>query len=447
MNDPTPLDRFYSACNPAHPLPVGDARYVELHKARGVNWRRPLEKALSRNEASVQLVSGFSGDGKTTEFYRLQEALKTRKRGKIAVAYVNAENYVNQYQYSVVDVLMAIIIETSKSLRDDYAIDLQPGYLGRRFQEVKGALFSEIEIEQLKIGAGADWVSVGANIGLKTRSNDQVSGQLNQLLGEERRTLAEAFKEVITNTALPKLRGLGWAHLVIIVDGLEKLLQTEDREGLEQVFVHGANLLGDLGTHTLLTIPVSLARSPAAGALEDAYGTATRVVPAARIPDFLEGKVLDEEREEAWATFRELVRVRLPEGTTIEQAFDSQETLDAMIALSGGHPRRLLSLIRETTLHLDEFPLTAEAFKEVRKETYRSAARQISRDAELEVVAFVAHHHQLPSEDEAHATAMLLLQNLHLLSYHNSIEYYGISPALLEVPAVKDAVRELVEGR
>ena len=67
-------------------------------------WRRQIVRAFDQaKDATICLVSGFLGDGKSTELKRLQKELHDKKT---AVVYVDCEQYLNPDSYSFSDILL-----------------------------------------------------------------------------------------------------------------------------------------------------------------------------------------------------------------------------------------------------------------------------------------------------------------------------------------------------
>lgn len=449
MNEMTPrrdlATEFYRACNPAKPLEVGDPRYVSLHQARGENWRASVERALRRAEQpGTRLLSGFLGDGKTTELRWMQHDLETGD-DPFAVVMIEADQYINRDEYSVLDVLLAVIAVTGHTLRERFAIELRPNHFQRRMEEVKAKLFSDVELETLGISGKVDAFKLSAKIGLKMRESHEVSAQLWNTLGHERATLADEFRKLLEDEARPALLTKGRRDLVLLIDGLEKLEDDPERQRYEQVFVQGASVLRNLGAHAILTLPPSLAYSTAESRLTDQYGGQVHVIPAARVADFCAAHCGDMAREHAFATLRDLVRKRVPEATdgrdALARAFESTDLLDDFIGFSGGHVRTLLILIREALDELDDLPITRAAFEAVQRRWIIAASRELRTDVQHRVAAQVHETHLLPSDELGLETAMDMLQSLHLLAYHNGREFYEVRPAVLEIEQVRDALQ------
>src|SRR5438067_2416342 len=117
-----PVTRIYRSCDPNKPLEADDKRYVPLAEARGETnakqggWRQQLINSIRRtDQPTTFLISSFLGDGKTTELKRVQDTLH-KGSPPIAVVYVDGSQYLNPYEYSFNEVLLAVISETGQQL-------------------------------------------------------------------------------------------------------------------------------------------------------------------------------------------------------------------------------------------------------------------------------------------------------------------------------------------
>ena len=74
------LQQFYDACDPTQPL-RGKRYYIDFSTVRGGDIVQELERKiarLARNRPTTQLFTGHIGCGKSTELFRLQDALVRR---------------------------------------------------------------------------------------------------------------------------------------------------------------------------------------------------------------------------------------------------------------------------------------------------------------------------------------------------------------------------------
>jgi len=198
----TPITRYYRSCDPDASLKPGDERYVDLAAGRadepGGGWRKRLGRDLRKTDrASTFLVSGFLGDGKSTELLRLRQELKDGDP-RLAVIYVDSSQFLNAYEYTFNEFLLGVIGETGRQLREGYGIELRPSYLSRKLAEVKSTLLSDVELKEISAGAKIDDFELAAKLALRARDSDRVRKQLAESLAGDRTTLNREFADLWT---------------------------------------------------------------------------------------------------------------------------------------------------------------------------------------------------------------------------------------------------------
>ncbi|MGL4408039.1 MAG: hypothetical protein ACRCTU_06570 [Zoogloea sp.] len=126
----------------------------------------------------------------------------------------------------------------------------------------------------------------------------------------------------------------------------------------------------------------------------------------------------------AWAQLREFVHRRLP-----AEGFDHPDTLDVLIAHSGGHPRDLLRLIKLCFQQLDEGPIT----RSVAETAARLLSNEYRRLVQPEDWPVLASIDQGPKEDTPNTPqTRRLLYDLVLLEYNGY--WWQTHPAVRALP-------------
>jgi hypothetical protein len=117
------IERLYQQCDPTPPLGAGDARYWPCQGARGEgDLVVQLTNAIRWSDTPLTLLfAGHRGGGKSTELFRLQEALANPPQGqeKFFVVYFEADKEdidVNDIDFP--DLLLAIVRQLGKALRE-----------------------------------------------------------------------------------------------------------------------------------------------------------------------------------------------------------------------------------------------------------------------------------------------------------------------------------------
>ncbi|MEO8382803.1 MAG: hypothetical protein ABI779_24305 [Acidobacteriota bacterium] len=443
-----PVTLIYQACDPTEALEPGDRRYVPLAAARGDEfaeqggWRRQITRAIYRSNAPAScLVSGFLGDGKSTELKRLAQELRDGTTGpKFATIYVDCEKYINPDAYSFADILVAIIGETGKQLKVEYGINLNPSYLRTRIDEIYNLLTSNVAMESADVKAKLEPLEIALKLSLKTKVEATTRRELWAALEGENSDLAERFGELLRAEVRPALRERGYHDIVVVVDYLEKLICLKTTtEGTPNshvdLFIHHAPHFLKLGTHLVLTVPIDLVYSADQERLTSAYGREPQAISAVRVISHF----ADNDRRIALDAMVELIRrrcERLGDGSVaFDAVFPDKLLAEELVEFPGGHPRQLLILIRQCLQFIEELPITREAFVAAKKKEVEAASRKVPERWFAKLAAVHATHRI--DNDAEH---LEMLRTLCIFAYSNSEPVYSVDPAILELTRMKEAI-------
>jgi hypothetical protein len=393
----SPITRYYRSCDPDASLKPGDERYVDLAVARadelGGGWRKRLARDLRKTDrASTFLISGFLGDGKSTELLHLREELKNGGP-KLAVVYVDGSQFLNAYEYTFNEFLLGVIGETGRQLREWCGIELRPSYLSRKLAELKSTLLSDMEPKEISAGAKIDDFELAAKIALRARDSDRVRRQLADSLAGDRTTLNQEFAGSLNQTARPELEKRGYKDLVIIADWLEKLVDlpptaTRPVGGHEALFLHHSQLVREWGAQVVMTVPIDMVYFARQEHLRQAYGCEPIVINQVGVADFLK----TQQQKNAVSAMRQILKLRAdhaPDGP-LDYAivFASPDLEEEVIRFSAGHLRTLMILIRQCCSFTDRLPLTREVVDAALRDHVLTSARRVN-DQWIEKLAAV----------------------------------------------------------
>jgi hypothetical protein len=388
------FDDIYNAFTP-EPLEAGSPQYVDLTAVRGGNdVSIELGNKIRRsNHPTCQLFSGHLGGGKSTELLKLTAELKTK--GCTVVYFSADDDDINAEDVEYVDILLACTRHLLEVVKE---ADPKPvlGWLADRRQALVDILKTEISFSELSVEAQ---VNQFAKITSKIRTQKSQRAQLREQLNPYTDNLVDALNEFIAEAKqkLPTERN----RLVIIADGLEKIqyIEADGRSNHDDIFIARAAQLRSLDCHVIYTVPVSFVLSDRASDLMDIYGTAPEVLPMVTVRD-KQGQWV----ESGLLKLRELIAFRVK---SVEKAgalelvggiFDSEETLDLVCRMSGGHVRNLIILMQFAMDYQDLLPISgASVEKSIRKmrRTYRDSVNA----NEWEMLALVAKEKRAPNED------------------------------------------------
>jgi hypothetical protein len=233
----------------------------------------------------------------------------------------------------------------------------------------------------------------------------------------------------LLNSAITAARVAGHAGLVLLIDGLDKLVRRklDDHGGNthDRLFVDRCEQLASLKVHTVYTVPISLIYSPRFGQLQQAVGEHNVPLSMIRLRPGWNADISDD--SPGMAKMREMVERRCCEaGTSLDAAFDDLATLNHLCRMSGGHPRHLMMFLQAACNELDDLPITRMAAeKAVRK--YANALLREVPDADWDKLAVFATPQRDIPKDEPHQQMLFLL---FVFEYMDGDIWYEINPVL-----------------
>jgi AAA ATPase domain len=427
------IGRLFQQCDPAKPLGPDDPRYVPCDDARGEDdLVIQLTNAIRWSDSSLHLLyAGHRGAGKSTELLRLKRNLEKppEGEGKFFVIYFEADTEdidVNDADFA--DVLLAIIRELGKSLRDKAQIELGSSWFSKFLGDLKTLLGSEVEFEKLEFDAKI------AKFTAAIKSSPDARRKIRDALEPNVSNLIEAGNELL-DEAVTQLRIKGYKDLVIIVDNLDRIVLRDIPNSQfnthEQLFINRGAQLAQLRAHVLYTLPISMVFSPKATALVNIFGRQPAVLPMVKVitPD-------NKDCEPGMDAMRKIVEKRLTAaGVEADKAFDKPETLTYLCRASGGHPRNLLILIRSACTASTTLPLTLRAAEQSVRRMTTDFERALNSPKFFDTLREVNDTRKLPGSEYD----QLLLYNLSVLEYLNGNPWYAVNPAVLLLPVFQRA--------
>ena len=132
MPDTDILTTLYRACDPL--APATPEYYVDCSDARGSNaFTKQFCKDLARSNTKLKrLFSGHIGSGKSSELQHLSQKLAERALVSPHKRYfpviMDATEYLNESDFAVTDILLAIVAEIGDAFRTELKIDLTDTY-------------------------------------------------------------------------------------------------------------------------------------------------------------------------------------------------------------------------------------------------------------------------------------------------------------------------------
>jgi hypothetical protein len=376
-----------------------------------------LRKHIQWSEVeSLQLFSGFSGSGKTTQLKRLQQELE---RKGYHVIYANAEDYLNLGE--AVDISDLLITVTgafsdqldSKLLKESYW-DRLVHYLTTTNVQISGATF---KLNSLELKA-----ELKTSPTFRRQLHDALNTRLPQIVAQVR-----TFVEEVAKRADP----LGF-RLVFLFDSFEKLRGTPSNEqeimaSVERLFRNHLELLRLPYIHCVYSVPAWLP-------YVINYAEVV-VIPSLRLwHKRSPSQVTGDPDEQGFNSVREVLHRRFTGAEACTRVFGAPDPTgryplaERLLSSSGGALRDLLRLFRETLLQAQRLPVVEAVID--------SAIANVRNDFRVSVedARWLAKIHQEQAADPETSTAadlnrfMRLLDSHLVLYYRNDLNWYDSHP-------------------
>ncbi len=460
MNDN--LDHIYQACNPLKSA-TSDF-YVDCRDARGgdtfVNtFLENLKRCGSYDENDSKksdflyfLFTGHSGCGKSSELVYLTEKLKSKSFDNIRYfpIYINVSDYLDDFDVSTTDILLAIVTELASTLKEELGIDLQETYFQSRFAEIKDLLFSNVEISEGHLGVGSNKAVVKllrTNQEAREKVREALKLKTSSMLVEINLLFTKARTEIRKKTCGET--SIKYSDIVIILDNLEKIQRFEAaEEGIvshERLFIDNYAQLTALQSHIIYTVPLRLVRSHLGKRLSNYYNQPF-VLPMVKTFDRktrLPFKI-------GVQRLKEVIEKRLG-GVKIDDAFD-KDAIDFLIKYCGGNIRELLGFVRDSVRQIDTFPIKLIHAKNSLKPNIQLYSTSIP-EAHWQKLALLDNSpsQTFPNDDDDYRD---MLANTSVLEYINGgsddiwdevAPWYAVNPIVRELKQFRTAKETISE--
>lgn len=425
---PDAITRLFRACDPGHPLKPGDDRYVDLAAVRGEEdvvflYERAIRRADPEGR-EVKLFCGHRGVGKTSELLRLQQRLTSERDGQPAfrVVYLDVSLSLDPNDLDFPDLLVAV----AAAVQEQLAAAKVPGFrptsvlLKSVWDDLRATLKSEVTLSEAEVSSGF------AALTLELRNRPGKRKVLRDAIERFSTPLLEALNDLL-GLARVKILKQGGAGLVILVDGLDKLVRRPLEEGTtnthERLFIDRSEQLAALDAHLVYTVPISLIYSPRCADLEQSFGEHNVPLSMIRLrgPDRLPVqpvspgmlKMLEILEKRCWHA-----------DVAMDEAFENPETAEYLCAMSGGHPRHLMMFVQAATNIVDALPITRDAAGRAVHRYGNSLLREVRDEVWPALRRFGEPQDEIP-KDDLHQEMLFLL---YVFEYMNGDLWYEVNP-------------------
>ncbi|MGK7874044.1 MAG: ATP-binding protein [Xenococcaceae cyanobacterium] len=451
--------KFYQATNPSKTLdvnkPEDEKYYIDFFSVRGGQIIEELRDSITWADESnftCNLFTGHIGCGKSTELLRLKKDLEEEG---FHVVYFESDEDLDIGNVDISDILLAIARRVSQSLEAEKSQE-RSDFFQSLFQGAKKLLLTEIQLSaEGKIpGVGDLGIEIGAEDDVKvslstvlgkisttTKKNRNLHDRLRAYLEPKTDGILNVLNQGLFEPAAEKLKQLGKRGLVVIVDNLDRLLRIPNSFGRfqpEYIFADRGTDLRRLQCHIIYTMPLALRYSNDYNIIRERFKiNAPAILPMVLVKS-RDGTV----HQEGMKLLRQMVLARVPntEGKEpfelVQEVFGSQETLDYLCQMSGGHVRNLLIILNGWIMKGKKLPLSREKLEAVIVEQRNEMLSPGITEDEWKLILRIKQEKQLAGDDDYEK----LIHNRFVYEYRDSKgSWYDINPVLEEAAQLKNS--------
>jgi hypothetical protein len=423
------IERIYNAFDPKRPLEPDSPFYVDCHAVRGQeNIINEVGKNIVlSNQPTYQLYTGHRGAGKSTELYRLRRYLEQHNH---TVIYFEATDDLDETDVQYTDILLSCTRHLLDALNKKANTEPLVDWLRSRWQSLKDLALTDVEFDKLELQSQ---ISQFAKLTATLRTVPSARQKIREQVDVYSVSLIQALNEFINDAK----RKLDSKELVIIADNLDRIglvVREDGKTNHDDIFIDHSSQMCRLKCNIVYTVPISLVYSNRASHLRNTYGN-IHVLPMVMVRE-RDGTI----HKPGLAIMKQLVRQRTEHFTKLPlfpEVFESEEILDRLCLISGGHLRELMQLVQTSLNWTEQLPVQkAAVLRAIAKgqDDYRNAVDE--RDWVR--LAEVAQTKRIQNDDEYRA----LLFNRCVLEYRmvqekdddfQTIRWHDVNP-LIEIP-------------
>ncbi len=388
---------------------------------------RQFERSLRRSDPTkpeTKLFAGHRGVGKTSELYRLKAGLERAPQGQpFQVLFFDVSEALDVNDLDFPDLL----VHTASQVLRQFRASKTPGFdgasqlLSRVWDDLRSILGSDVEIRNVSLETGFGQLTTE----IRNRPNSR--SHLREKIERQSTNLLNAVNDLLMQASV-SLTSQGKAGLVLLIDGLDKLVRREVAQGRtthDRLFIDRYDQLASLNAHLVYTVPISLIYSAECAQLEVGIGEHNTPVSMINLRGRNHGKVASE--TPGMNKMREMLEARCQYAEVdFTTAFETNESIEYLCKMSGGHPRHLMMFVQSALDELDELPITLDAAQKAVKKYGNSLRREIPADFWPLLREFDQPQSTI-GNDERYKQMLYLL---HVFEYMNGEPWYEINPVI-----------------
>jgi len=438
------LTEISDSFQPFDPPPLG--AYVDCGDVRG-DWSilTELGRKIVRSKATTcQLYTGHRGAGKSTELLRLEQYLC--EQNYFVVNFSADDEDIDAADTEYADILMACTKHLIQKVKfeDQNPLKGISGWLKARAESLSDLLLTELSFEGLSLEQQVSQITkITATIKAQPDNRRKIRDRINA----NAPSLLQVLNDFI-EAGKKSLAKQGYKDLVLIVDNLDRIIESQKAEGelsnYDEIFIKRHDQMRGLYCHVIYTVPIAIVYSDRCTQLQNNFNE-TDVLPMIMLQN-----ELGEKSEEGLAKFREIIVKRIAPitidgqdiGLTLSKdvetkVFESKEVLERLCLMSGGHIRLFIKMIQKALDHTDSLPISRKAVNRAIEDTKEDYLNAIF-DHQWKLLREVDQTKQIPNAEKDKEYPRLLA-NRCVLEYRYRDEndklkrWYAVHPLVKEL--------------
>jgi len=419
------LADFYKSLEGENTLPLepGHRFYVPLQEAAGTDAILELRTRIRfASSESVNLLTGFRGNGKSTQLRRLKGLLEEDGCKVFLVDMFSYMFMVKPVELS--DFILSLMAALAAAIEDETGLNaVHEGYWKRLHSFLK----SEVKADELNVGVSA--AGIKGDLALKLKTDPSFKKTVQDRLRGHLTTLVQQAREFVTGLVTELRKEDPDLKVVLLVDSLEQIRGIGEEaqsiyQSVVELFSGQAQNLAFPLLHVVYTIPPYL--TPMAGNISRSLGGQLIV----SWPNVHVRRRDGADDEDGQALMGMIINKRFPRWSE----FFSRAQLHGLARSSGGDIRNFFTLVKECTVKLNNSSAARvddAMIKKVEQHLRAEIAPPARDDMEWLARVHDARSTALDSIENLPRLARLLDGNL-IMNYENGEPWFDVHPLLLD---------------
>ncbi len=404
------------------PIQPGHRFYVEIWENSDHDPVRRLRKHILWSEVqSLQLFSGFSGSGKSTQLRRLQ--LDLQHKGYLVI-YANAEDYLNLGEPIEVEELLITIAGA-------FSDNLDPSLLKDSYWDrlVNYLVKTEVKVEEVtfKMSSASFKTELKTSPTFRQRVRKAIQSRLPDVRKQMERFIEDAVQSIGNQNS--------GQRVVFLFDSFEKLRGTPSNEqevmaSIERLFGGYLDMLRLPYVHCVYSVPAFVR-------FLSTYGELV-LIPTVKLWNKRIPGQAESADESGFAVMRQILAKRFGDAASCRKVFGEPDgqgryaAAEKLIEASGGALRDLFRLFRETLLAAQSLPVPDRVVQQaiaVVRDDFKTSVE----DARWLHKIHVEQAADLQTSTAADVNRYMRLLDSHLILYYmNDMSWYDTHPLVRE---------------